>query len=122
MSQLTGAANSELNTKASTLKTITQSSVIKLRNLFDRDAELTPEIYEELKEDLEDELQHINSLKNIHIVRNGEEQLGAEVGSVFVEFNNKQGSEAALKKLNGRVYDGLEIIATYLDEKTYQLL
>ena len=67
-------------------------------------------------------MQHINSLKSIHIVRNGEEQLGAEVGSVFVEFSDKNGAESALKKLNGRVYDGVEIIATFLDEKLYQLL
>jgi len=67
-------------------------------------------------------MQHINSLRSIHIIRNGEEQLGAEVGSVFVEFSDKKGAEAAIKKLNGRVYDGLEIIATFLDEKIYQLL
>jgi len=38
----------ELNMKASTLKTVNVSSVIKIFNVFDREEELTPELYEDL--------------------------------------------------------------------------
>jgi hypothetical protein len=38
--------------KASTLKTVNVSSVIKLYNVLDRDEELTPELYEELFDDM----------------------------------------------------------------------
>ena len=41
--------------KAATLKTLNVSSVIKLSNVVDRDEEITPEIYEELYGDMEEE-------------------------------------------------------------------
>lgn len=80
---------------------------------------MTPEQYEELKEDMEDEFNKIPHLKRIRIVRNGEEKLGAEVGSVFVEFRDKKSAEIALKKIRGRIYDGRDIKCTFIDEKLY---
>jgi RNA recognition motif-containing protein len=98
---------------------VAPSHVIKVSNVFDREEELTLEKYEELKEDMEDEFLKIPHLKRIKIIRNGEERLGAEVGSVFVEFRDKKSAEAALKKIKGRIYDGREIKVTYIDEKLY---
>jgi RNA recognition motif-containing protein len=93
--------------------------VIKVANVFEREETLTPDAFEELKEDMEDEFSKIPHLKRIRIVRNGEERMGAEVGSVFVEFRDKRSAEIALKKIKGRIYDGREIQATYVDEKLY---
>lgn len=95
--------------KAATLKTLNVSSVIKLSNVVDRDEEITPEIYEELYGDMEEEFQKIPHLKRIKVVRTGEEKLGAEVGSIFVEFRDKKSAEIALKNIKGRIYDGREI-------------
>jgi RNA recognition motif-containing protein len=100
---------SELNTKASTLKTVTVSSVLKLSNLIDKDEEFTVDIYEGLMEDLEEEMQKIPHLKRVKVVREGEEKLGAEVGCAFIEFKDKKSAEIAMKSLKGRVYDGREI-------------
>eukprot|EP00349_Pseudokeronopsis_sp_Brazil_P008708 CAMPEP_0202969166 /NCGR_PEP_ID=MMETSP1396-20130829/14800_1 /ASSEMBLY_ACC=CAM_ASM_000872 /TAXON_ID= /ORGANISM="Pseudokeronopsis sp., Strain Brazil" /LENGTH=122 /DNA_ID=CAMNT_0049696385 /DNA_START=1137 /DNA_END=1502 /DNA_ORIENTATION=- len=105
--------------KVGTLKTVTLSTVVKLANMHDREEELTNEIYEELLEDLEEQLHRVPHLKNIRVVRNGEEQLGAEVGSIFVEFRDKRGAEMAVKLFKGRVYDGREIKACYIDEQVY---
>lgn len=44
----------DINSKASTLKTVNVSSVLKVSNVFDRDGELTPELYEDLFEDMEE--------------------------------------------------------------------
>ena len=95
--------------KAATLKTLNVSSVIKLSNVVDRDEEITPEIYEELYGDMDEEFQKIPHLKRIKVVRTGEEKLGAEVGSIFVEFRDKKSAEIALKNIKGRIYDGREI-------------
>ena len=108
LQNLTGAT-SELNTKSGSLRTFMPSSVIKVSNVFDREEEMTPEQFEELKEDMEDEFLKIPHLKRIRIVRNREERLGAEVGSVFVEFRDKKSAEIALKRIKGRIYDGREI-------------
>jgi len=114
-----GNADSELNTKAGTLKTVNVSSVIKLFNIFDREEELTPEIYEGIKEDMDAEFSKVPHLKRVKIIRNGEEKLGAEVGSVFVEFRDKKSAEIGLKMMKGRIYDGFEIKANFIDEKLY---
>jgi hypothetical protein len=109
----------EINMKASSLKTVNVSSVIKIFNIFDREEELTPDLYEDLKEDMEAEFSKVPHLKKIKIVRNGEEKLGAEVGSVFVEFRDKKSAEIGLKLLKERIYDGREIKACFIDEKLY---
>ena len=90
-----------------------------MSNVFNREEELAPDQFEELKEDMENEFSKVPHLKRIRIVRNGEERLGAEVGSVFVEFRDKKSAELALKKIKGRIYDGLEIKVTFIDEKLY---
>jgi hypothetical protein len=112
----TGTGEAELNLKAGTLKTVNVSSVLKISNVFDREDEMTPEIYEDLFEDMEAEFAKIPHLKRIKVVRNGEEKLGAEVGCVFVEFRDKKSSELGLKMIKGRIYDGREIKCCYVDE------
>lgn len=124
LKSLTSAGNgpegeSELNLKANSLKTLNPSTVVKLSNLFNREDELTPDLYEELYEDMEEEFSRGYHLKKIRIIRSNEERLGAEVGAVFVEFLDKSSAATAIKKMKGRVYDGREVKATYVDEKLY---
>lgn len=105
--------------KASTLKTVNVSSVIKISNIHDREEELTPDIYEEIKEDMEAEFSKVPHLKRVKVVRNGEDKLGAEVGSVFVEFRDKKSAEIGLKMMKGRIYDGREIKVSFVDQDLY---
>lgn len=116
---ISGNKEAEINTRASTLKTVNVSSVIKVSNIFDREEELTPEVYEELKEDMEAEFSKVPHLKRIKIIRNNEERLGAETGCVFVEFRDKRSAEQGLNLLKGRVYDGRDIKCCYVDENLY---
>lgn len=95
------------------------SSVIKVFNIHDRFEELTPEIYEDLYEDMEVEFSKIPLLKRIKVVRGSEEKLGAERGSVFVEFRDKKSAEMGLKLIKKRVYDGREVKCVYIDEDLY---
>lgn len=68
---------------------------------------------------MDDELQPIPHLKRIKIVRNGEDRLGAEVGSIFVEFGDKKSAQIALDKLKGRIYDGSRIHVCFIEETLY---
>ena len=97
------------------LKTLTPSPIVKISNVHNRNEELTAEAYNELLEDMEDELEEIPNLKRIKIVRNGQEKLGAEVGSIFVEFLTTKSAQAAMDKLKGRVYDGNRIQVCFID-------
>ena len=101
------------------LKTLTPSKIIKISNVHNRLQELNIEAYTELLEDMEDELVPIPHFKRIKIVRNGEEKLGAEVGSIFGEFLDKKSAQIALDKLKGRIYDGQKINVCFVDEELY---
>jgi len=48
-----------LITKTNSLKTLNPSRILKISNVFDRECELTPDVYEELKEDFEGEMSTI---------------------------------------------------------------
>ena len=54
------------------------------------------------------------------MIKNGEERLGAEVGSIFVEFKDQKGAQLGMKKVKGRIYDGSEVRCIYVDEKLYR--
>lgn len=68
---------------------------------------------------MEDELEAIPHLQRLKIVRSGEERLGAEVGSCFVEFGDRKSAQIALDKLKGRVYDYRKIHVCFIDETMY---
>lgn len=53
---------------------------------------MTVEDYEELKDNFEGEMQNIGQLRGLKVIKNGEEKLGAEVGSIFVEFKDVKGA------------------------------
>lgn len=96
------------------------SRIVKISNLIDREAPVFSEDdHDELYDDMEGELSPIGGLERIKIIRIGEQRLGAEVGSIFAEFIDKKGSAEAIKKLQGRVYDGQKINICYVDEKLY---
>ena len=77
-----------METKTTSLSTLSQSRIIKISGIYDRERVMTVEDYEELKDNFEGEMQNIGQLRGIKVVRNGEEKLGAEVGSIFVEFKD----------------------------------
>ena len=95
------------------------SRIIKISNVFTRGAVMTPEDYEALYDDMEEELTRIGNLERLKIIRNGEERIGCEVGSVFVEFRERKSAENAVRTISGRVYDGNEIKIIYVDEDLY---
>ena len=96
--------------------TLIPSRIVKVNNIFNRESELTSDVYEELREDFEAEMQDIGQLRNVKVVRNGEEKLGAEVGSIFLEFKDVKGASLAVKRIKGRIYDGSEIKTAFIDE------
>ena len=113
--------------ESASFTTMKPSRMIKISNLFDRYSEMTSKQFEELYEDMEDELSQYGQFKRLKIIRNGEEKLGgkfiihinfiiAEVGSVFVEFENEDEAILAKNNLKGRVYDGRDIKAIFIPD------
>jgi hypothetical protein len=58
-------------------------------------------------------------VKRIKIIRNGEEKLGAEVGSIFVEFQDKKSAMTAVEILREKVYDHRKLLVAFVEEAVY---
>jgi len=69
---------------------------------------------------MEEELLKHGDVEMIKIIRNGEEMVGAEVGSVFAVYPNEKESTSAMKELWKRIYDGKEIKAIYVSQDIFE--
>ena len=59
------------------------SRYIKISNLFERTKLMSKEEFNNIFDDMEEELIKHGDIELIKVIRNGEEMVGAEVGSVF---------------------------------------
>ena len=69
---------------------------------------------------MEEELVKHGDLEKIKIIKNGEEMVGAEVGSVFVVYPNEKEADSAMRALKGRIYDGREIKVIFVSREVYE--
>lgn len=85
------SANTELTLKdGETIESQATSRIIKLMQLFDREQTMTSTDFTQIYEDMEEELLKHGDTERIKIIRNGEEMVGAEVGSVFATFGKPE--------------------------------
>lgn len=86
----TGLPGGALGVNAISLKTLTPSRFVKISNIWNRDFDLTPEAKQELVEDFTAELKSVTKFKTFTLVNKEFVRLGAELGSIFVEFWNEK--------------------------------
>ena len=72
------------------MKTLTPSRYVKISNVWDRDFELSVDAEKELREDFTNELNSVTKFKTLTVVAKDSVLLGAELGSIFVEFWNEK--------------------------------
>lgn len=77
---------------AVSLKTLTPSRFVKISNIWNREIELSEESMNELKNDFTEELQSVTKFKKLTVINGELVKLGAELGSIFVEFWNDKTS------------------------------
>lgn len=105
------------------LKTLSPSPIIKFSNVHDRNQPISEQAYKELNEDMMYEINRTKGLsknvKRIKVIQESEQRLGAETGSVFCEFQNKNDAQLIVNKFNGRIYDGRPIKVCFIEESLY---
>ena len=79
-----------LGINAISLKTLTPSRYVKISNVWNRDYELTKEAHDELRDDFIHEMTSSTKFKSLTVITKELARLGAEVGSIFVEFWNEK--------------------------------
>ena len=61
----------------------------------------------------------VAKFKSLIVINKELSKLGAEVGSIFIEYLNLKHAYAGIKKVKGRVYDGREIKTAFIAESLY---
>ena len=94
------------------------SKIIKVMNAVDSNKK---EInYNEVLEDIKEEFEKFGNIVSSMIVKKGKEKLGAEIGSIFVEFQDVHSAEIAFTSMKGKQYEEKEIKLAFLDEAVYK--
>ena len=95
------------------------SNVIKIMGLLGREGDndensLTEKEYKELYDDMEEAFKKYGKIKKIMVVGKKEEKLGAEIGSVFIQYANVKGAEAAYQEMSTKQYKGNDINIVFI--------
>ena len=94
------------------------SRIIKVMNAVDK---IKKDInYNEVLEDIKEEFEKFGNIVSSMIVKKGKEKLGAELGSIFVEFQDVHSAEIAFTSMKGKQYEDKEIKLAFLDEVVYK--
>jgi hypothetical protein len=98
------------------------SKIIKVMNVSDqKDIDrYREEKFNEIESDMREEFDKYGKLMEVIIVKPKMRKIGAEIGSVFVEFEQLNHAEFCMKNMKGRRYDGREIKCAFIDEEVYR--
>lgn len=78
------------------------------------------ERFEEILLDMKDEFSKFGNIVSNSIIKPKQEKLGAECGSVFIEFQDPKSAELVMKQIKHKRYEGREIKVAYIDEEVYK--
>jgi hypothetical protein len=95
------------------------SNVIKIMGLLGREDDnyenkLTEREYKELYDDMNEAFSQYGKIQKILVIGEKEEKLGAEIGSVFIQFSNVKGAETAYQNMCNKKYKGNEISIVFI--------
>lgn len=98
------------------------SRIVKVMNLAElkEAVRFKGEKFEEILEDIKDEFSKFGNIVSGIIIKPKMEKIGAECGSVFIEFRDTRSAENCVKGMKGRLYDEREIKMGFIDEKVFR--
>ncbi|ROT39758.1 hypothetical protein SODALDRAFT_293254 [Sodiomyces alkalinus F11] len=98
------------------------SRVLQLLNMVTPDELLDNDDYEEIMEDVRDECSKYGNILEVKIPRatSGSRQ-SAGVGKIYVKYETKESTQAALKALAGRKFADRTVVTTYFPEENFDV-
>lgn len=112
----------QLNLDGDVQNSLPSTKVVKIMNLLDpKEAlKMKTEKFQEILEDIKEEFTKFGSIITAIIICPKHEKIGAEVGAVFVEFNEVKSAENSMKSMKNKRYEGRELRMAYLDELVFR--
>ena len=95
------------------------SNVIKIMGLLGREDDsyeykLNEKEYKELYDDMNEAFSPYGKIQKILVIDEKQEKLGAEIGSVFIQYANVKGAETAYQNMSNKKYKGNEISIVFI--------
>ena len=95
------------------------SNVIKIMGLLGREDDnyenkLSEREYKELYDDMNEAFSQYGKIQKILVIGEKEEKLGAEIGSVFIQYSNVKGAENAYQNMSNKKYKGNDISIVFV--------
>ena len=95
------------------------SNVIKIMGLLGREDDnyenrLSQEEYKELYDDMMEAFSQYGKIQKILVIGEKEEKLGAEIGSVFIQYSKVKEAENAYQNMSNKKYKGNEISIVFV--------
>ena len=95
------------------------SNVIKIMGLLGREDDnyeniLNESEYKELYDDMMEAFSQYGKIQKILVVGEKEEKLGAEIGSVFIQYSKVKEAETAYQNMSNKKYKGNEISIVFV--------
>ena len=103
-----------LNVEQENTRNKDTSNVIKIMGLLGREDDnyenkLDEKKYKELYNDMNEAFSQYGKIQKLLFIGEKEEKLGAEIGSVFIQYSNVKGAENAYQNMSNKKYNGNEI-------------
>ncbi len=116
------SGNMQINLQGDQQTTFPSSRILKVMNLVDyrETGKIKGDKYEEILDDIKEEFGKFGNIVSSLIIKSKNEKIGAETGSVFVEFQDVKPAENAVKGMKGKLYEGREIKMAYIDENVFK--
>ena len=76
--------------------------------------------FEEILLDMKEQFMNFGDIVSAGIIKAKQEKLGAECGSVFIEFQEVKSAEMVVKQIKHKRYMGREIKVAYINEEVYK--
>ena len=75
--------------------------------------------WDEIEGDIVTEFTEFGAILNCFIVKQQHSIIGAQPGSLFIEFNDQEEARNAISNINGRKYDGNDIKVVFIPYDVY---
>lgn len=98
---------------------IEATRVLVLLNMVTKEELVNDDDYADIVDDVREECSKFGKVVSLDIPRPIDNVEVPGLGKVFVEFEDKNGSQAAAKALGGRSFAGRVVVTSYLDEAKY---